>query len=66
VSNNTELKIFGCSGNQLSADAINRIFTDLPDRSGNDDVLYSVRIYDNPGTATCDRDIAVNKNWWVY
>jgi hypothetical protein len=59
VSNNTVLTTLYCSRNQLSADVLNRIFTDLPDRSGME--TGKISIEDNPGTDTCDRSKA--KNW---
>jgi hypothetical protein len=46
-----------CDNNQLSADALNRIFTDLPKSEG------LISIEDNPGTDTCNRSIAADKNW---
>jgi hypothetical protein len=52
-----------CFDNQLSVDAINRIFTDLPGRSGME--AGEIYIGDNPGTDTCNRSIATKKNWEV-
>ncbi|MDR0421991.1 MAG: hypothetical protein LBH72_03145 [Proteiniphilum sp.] len=63
VSKNTKLTWLDCFENQLSADALNRIFTDLPDLSGMEAGL--IRLWSNPGTGTCDLSIAADKNWTV-
>jgi Leucine-rich repeat (LRR) protein len=60
VSKNTALIMLICGKNQLSADALNRIFTDLPDEYG------GISIGDNPGTDTCKRSIAKKKKWEFY
>jgi hypothetical protein len=52
-----------CDYNQLSADALNRIFTDLPDRSGIE--TGRISLWYNPGTDTCYFSIATQKNWEV-
>ncbi|MDR0422474.1 MAG: hypothetical protein LBH72_05635 [Proteiniphilum sp.] len=57
MSKNTALKGLACDKNQLSADALNRIFTDLPDEYG------VILIEDNPGSDTCNRKIAAEKKW---
>jgi hypothetical protein len=50
-----------CSWNQLTAAALNALFTSLPTvQSG---IIY---ISANPGTDTCDRSIATNKGWRFY
>ncbi|MDR0349648.1 MAG: hypothetical protein LBH90_09190 [Tannerella sp.] len=61
VSKNTALTKLECSGNQLSAAALDRIFTDLPNRSGME--AGEIFIINNPGTETCNRSIATAKNW---
>jgi Leucine-rich repeat (LRR) protein len=53
---NARLKSVYCSGNLLTAEALNTIFTSVP-YSG------TMTIYGNPGSATCDTGIAVQKNW---
>ncbi|MDR0419943.1 MAG: hypothetical protein LBH30_00600 [Prevotellaceae bacterium] len=60
VSNNTALTWLGCFGNQLDADALNKIFTDLPTVQSGD-----IYINNNPGIEGCDRSIATVKNWNV-
>ncbi|MDR1199245.1 MAG: Ig-like domain-containing protein [Prevotellaceae bacterium] len=51
--------------NNLSAAELNRIFTDLPVRTGtgSSGQLY---IGTNPGTDDCDRTIATGKGWSIY
>jgi uncharacterized protein YjdB len=51
--------------NSLSAAELNRIFTDLPVRTGtgSSGQLY---ISTNPGTDDCDTSIATSKGWSVY
>jgi Leucine-rich repeat (LRR) protein len=61
VSKNTKLTWLNCFENQLNADALNRIFTDLPDLSGKETGV--IRLWSNPGTDTCNRSIASAKNW---
>jgi hypothetical protein len=65
VSKNTALTGLSCDHNQLSTDALNKIFTDLPDMSDTEEYV-SINIYNNPGTATCNRSIAINKNWTFF
>lgn len=48
-----------CRYNKLTAEALNKIFTDLPVISG------TILIYNNPGTNTCDKSIAEKKGWYV-
>lgn len=61
ISKNTELTDLRCRNNNFSAEALNKIFTDLPI------VKQRAPIYigDNPGTATCDKSIAEKKGWYV-
>jgi Leucine-rich repeat (LRR) protein len=61
VSGNTGLRILNCSDNRLSVDALNKIFMDLPDSPK----AVLMAIGSNPGTDTCDRSVAENKNWNV-
>jgi hypothetical protein len=49
-----------CDENQPTADALNRIFASLPDRSGLSVGLISIKGI--PGTETCNRSIAIAKN----
>jgi Leucine-rich repeat (LRR) protein len=64
VSGCTELIRLLCNESQLAAAVLNTVFTALPDRSGAS-YASTVFIADNPGTATCDKTIAQNKNWTV-
>jgi hypothetical protein len=52
-----------CSYNQLTAAALDAVFMDLPNRTGEDGVYISVS--NNPGTGACDRTIAEDKGWRV-
>lgn len=68
VSKNTALTELWCHNNNLSADALNKIFNDLPQGKKVNDGYYSqstIYIYNNPGTNTCDKSIATNKGWRV-
>ncbi|MDR2651099.1 MAG: Ig-like domain-containing protein [Prevotellaceae bacterium] len=51
--------------NQLSAAELNRIFTDLPVRTGTG-ASGQLYIATNPGTNDCDTSIATSKGWSVY
>ena len=59
---NYHLNSVNCRNNQLAADALNYFFDTLPVN------LMSRIVYmgNNPGTQTCDRSIATNKDWNVY
>jgi hypothetical protein len=63
VSGCAELNRLRCDETQLTADALNTVFTALPDRSAT--YAGNINIADNPGTDTCDKTIAQNKNWTV-
>ena len=54
-----------CENNQLTATALNNLFGTLPSRDYWN--YYTERIYteNNPGTYSCDKSIAENKNWKV-
>ena len=60
VSKNINLGFLNCQSNQLSTNALNALFETLPNRNFPSGDL---RINNNPGTNTCDRSIATNKNW---
>jgi len=67
VSNNTALTSLNCSYNQLSTGALNDLYETLhsnPGRtsSGNKYVAIS----GNPGTNTCNRNIAEHKGWTFW
>jgi Leucine-rich repeat (LRR) protein len=47
--------------NQLSAAALNEIFTALPVITSNN----IISVGDNPGTSTCNKSIAINKGWRI-
>jgi hypothetical protein len=59
ISKNTALARLICSYNQLTAKALNALFSGLPAYSG---VIF---MEDNPGsdTCTCNRSIATKKGW---
>ena len=59
VSGATELKKLLCYGNQLSADALNSLFGTLHNDGG------KIGISSNPGSLTCDDNIAESKGWYV-
>ena len=64
VSRNTELRFLHCKNNLLSANALNVLFGTLPKRDDlNAGYIY---IIGNPGTGSCNRDIATTKKWTVY
>lgn len=62
VKNNTALEDLSCGGNQLTAAALNALFGTLHDK-------ISPRMYistgNNPGSNTCNLNIATNKGWKV-
>lgn len=58
---NNSLQYIDISYNELNANALNKIFEDLP--QGN---KSTIKIYGNPGTETCNKSIAENKGWSVY
>lgn len=66
----SSLKELDCSYNDLSADALNQIFKDLPqgktwtDEYG-DTGQSTIWIYGNSGEDTCDKSIAEKKGWEV-
>ena len=61
VGNNTKLCFLTCFSNQFTSAALNALFETLPI---NNNVKYKdIHIYDNPGTAGCDRSIAERKGW---
>ena len=64
VKYNVELKLLYCQFNQLSAEALNNLFQTLPDWSRS--IRLDVSIFGNPGAATCNKNIAEVKGWWVH
>jgi len=62
VSANLVLERLNCSGNQLSDKDLNEMFATLPPPVG---LIGKIQFSDNPGTDTCDKNIAENKGWWV-
>ena len=56
---NRYLRMFHCNNNQLTTDTLNSIFEALPIQNG------YIAIGGNPGTSTCNKDVAVNKRWRV-
>jgi hypothetical protein len=63
VSKNTLLEHLYCDANQLGVAALDGVFTALPDRSGKP--AGYMRVKDNPGQETCNRNMAAAKNWNV-
>jgi len=61
---NTALQNLNCSINQLSAGALNTLFETLHDHHVDGEQKW-VYIYNNPGTDTCEPDIAKDKGWTV-
>jgi hypothetical protein len=61
---NTALTEIFCYSNQLSTVALNKLFEDLPDRSGIK--AKELRIGGNPGTSACNRDKAIAKSWIIF
>jgi Leucine-rich repeat (LRR) protein len=55
---NERLKYIQSSNNDMSSGALNAVFSVLPNTG-------TITIYNNPGTATCDKTIATSKNWIV-
>jgi len=62
VKNNTVLFRISCDGNQLTASALNDLFSSLPDWSGSGR-WGNIDIKNNPGTSDCDFTIATGKGW---
>ena len=64
VSNNVMLSELLLSSNQFSTDALDAIFRALHGNRLKDNRKY-MRIWNNPGTGTCDQKIAKRKGWMV-
>lgn len=64
VSKNTALTSLVCQSNKLSTATLNSLFGTL---HGNvfDYAAKVIYVGNNPGTETCDRNIAKNKGWTV-
>ena len=60
---NNELHCGNCN---LSAEALNTLFSTLPDVKALTEVSKEIHVYGNPGTNTCDKAIAENKGWKVH
>lgn len=52
-----------CRNNMLETDALNSLFTSIPDRNS-DVVTGKLYISGNPGAETCDESIIFSKNWY--
>ena len=69
VSNNTKLKLLYCYGNNFSTAALDDIYCDLPDRTGNTNgVIVPVKNSSSSNNATViatNRANATAKNWRV-
>lgn len=73
ISKNTKLKQLVCNDCQLSASALNQIFSDLPQGYKSyqiDDSTWmsgtNIYIGNNPGSDSCNRKIAEDKKWTIY
>lgn len=62
VSKCSELEYVSCSGNLLSAEALNVLFDMLPLRP--EERKGFIYFENNPGTNTCNREIASVKGWF--
>ena len=62
VSKNTAPTNLFCHDNQLTADALNALFGTLPDNTRE----KPMSMYENPGSADCDKTIAKQKGWIVW
>ena len=60
VSKCTALTELDCSSNNLTSAALNQIFRDLPQVTSG-----TIYMSGNPGTETCDKNIAENKGWYL-
>lgn len=66
----SSLRELECSRNELSAEALNKIFNDLPqgktwtDEDG-DKVQFEIEFYGNPGSEDCDISILEKKGWEI-
>lgn len=58
-----EIYNINLQNNIIDTENMNRIFTELPDRN-NDVVTGKLNMANNPGAETCDKNIALNKNWY--
>jgi Leucine-rich repeat (LRR) protein len=56
MSRNTALKELECRNNQLTTEALNALFSGLSTNG-------AIDIADNPGSCTCDRSVAIKKEW---
>jgi hypothetical protein len=63
ISHNPALNDLRCFYNQLSADALNTLFTALPVVPASVKNGGAIYIYGNPGANTCNKTIAMLKNW---
>lgn len=57
------LRELDCRYSDLSAEALNKIFNDLP--QGISSGYSKIEIYGNPGSNTCDKSIAEKKGWEI-
>jgi len=63
VSNNTALKELNCDDNQLTATTLNNLFQTLHSNTVEEEKI--IRMGNNPGTSTCNKNIAERKGWEV-
>ena len=63
MSGNTALINFDCGNNLLSNSALNKLFETLHDNTLGR--TKTIRIFDNPGTNTCNPNIAQARGWVV-
>jgi len=55
---------FAASNNNLSEEMLNQIFQDLPSKNAAEK-NWNIYVSDNPGTETCNKELATNKGWVV-
>lgn len=64
ISNNSFLRKVAINDNKFDKTALDAIFTTLPVAQPAQNPP-AIKIIDNSGTETCDRQIATNKHWFV-
>ncbi len=72
IDNNEWFEGLICNSNKLSADALNKIFTALPESEIKAPTKMiatpqpnRIQYYDNPGTEQCDSKIITDKGWQI-
>lgn len=65
VSSDNQLRILSCTANRLERDALNTLFLNLRDYSGEEVYRAQIFLFDNPGEVSCNRGILEEKAWQV-